>query len=52
MSRMCHLHGPDLMKLNDACIRLREAFQHPPYLVGSANERPDYRDVDRAPDSH
>lgn len=33
--------------LDDACcVVLRDAFGHPPYLVGSCMTRPDYRDVD------
>lgn len=44
--KICHLYGVDLMRLNDACIRIREAFSHPPYLVGSANTSTEYRDVD------
>ena len=32
--------------LNNACIPIAEAFGHHPYLVGSATERGDYRDVD------
>lgn len=43
--RRCHLTVADLMRLNDACIRVREAFGNA-YLVGSAGERADYRDVD------
>jgi hypothetical protein len=44
-ARKCHLVGADLMRLNDACMRVKEAFGNA-YLVGSAGERPDYRDVD------
>lgn len=32
--------------LDVACKPLVEAFGSPPYLVGSVNERPDFRDVD------
>ena len=32
--------------LDHACGPIREAFQSAPYLVGSATERADYRDVD------
>ncbi len=32
--------------LDLACSRLREAFNRPPYLVGSVQERADWRDVD------
>lgn len=44
--RRCHLTGAELMRLNDACIRITEAFGDPPYLVGSVGERSDFRDVD------
>lgn len=44
--KVCYLSGVDLMRLNDACIRIREAFGDPPYLVGSVNDKPDFRDVD------
>ena len=33
-------------RLDSACRPIRDAFGTPPYLVGSVNERPDYRDVD------
>jgi hypothetical protein len=35
-----------LTLLNNACIPIVEAFGHHPYLVGSARQRPDWRDVD------
>lgn len=44
--KVCYLSGVDLMRLNDACARIREAFGHHPYLVGSVNEGPGWRDVD------
>lgn len=44
--RKCHLTGAELMRLNDACIRIYEAFGHSPYLVGSSGQRAGYRDVD------
>lgn len=37
----------ELVRLNDACIRVRSGLPgHGPYLVGSASEGGDYRDVD------
>ena len=44
--KFCYLSGVDLMRLNDACFRITEAFGEPPYLVGSVNENPEFRDVD------
>ena len=41
-----YLSPPDFHRLNWACVPIREAFGDPPYLVGSALTRPDYRDVD------
>jgi hypothetical protein len=32
--------------LNDACIPVNEAFDSPPYLVGSATQDAEFRDVD------
>lgn len=34
------------MRLNDACIRIREAFGDDPWLVGSATYNDNWRDVD------
>jgi hypothetical protein len=45
-SRKSHLTTAQFAILNDACISVTEAFDSHPYLVGSATERPDYRDVD------
>jgi hypothetical protein len=45
-SRKSHLTTAQFAILNDACIPVTEAFGSPPYLVGSATEKPDYRDVD------
>jgi len=39
------LHLPDEMRLNQACVNLGKAWATP-YLVGSAMQRPDWRDVD------
>ena len=36
----------DFERLEDWCRLVRVAFGAPPYLVGSALSRPDYRDVD------
>lgn len=46
MARATFLSPPDLFRLDWACRPLRIAFDTPPYLVGSALERPDYRDID------
>lgn len=46
MARKSHLTTAQFAILNDACIPLVEAFDSMPYLVGSATERADYRDVD------
>lgn len=45
--RKCQLTTRELASLNLACVPLREAFGHPPYLVGSVEQGDrDYRDVD------
>lgn len=46
MSRKSHLTTAQFAILNDACIPIREAFGPWLFLVGSATERPDFRDVD------
>ena len=46
MRRANFLPAPQAFNLNMACHIVFEAFGHPPYLVGSAVERRDYRDVD------
>jgi hypothetical protein len=46
MSRATYLSPPDLFRLDWACRPIRLAFDTPPYLVGSALERTDYRDID------
>lgn len=44
--KVCYLTGAELMRLNDACIRIHQAFGLSPYLVGSATRESTYRDVD------
>lgn len=46
MTRATFLSPPDLYRLDWSCRPIRLAFDTPPYLVGSALERPDYRDID------
>jgi len=46
MTRATYLSPPDLYRLDWACRPIRLAFNTPPYLVGSALERSDYRDID------
>lgn len=41
-----YLSPPDLHRLDWACRPVRDAFGEPPYLVGSALTRPDFRDID------
>lgn len=41
-----YLSVPDFHRLNWACRPITEAFGNPPYLVGSALTRPDFRDID------
>lgn len=41
-----YLSPPDLHRLDWACVPIRRAFGAPPYLVGSALTRPDFRDID------
>ena len=45
-SQKSHLTTGQFAMLNDACIPITEAFGSPPYLVGSATEHAEYRDVD------
>ena len=40
-----YLPAPVYRDLDRACVQIRQAFGTP-YLVGSATQRPDYRDVD------
>lgn len=42
----CYLSTLELHELDEACRPIYKAFGSHPYLVGSASERPDYRDVD------
>lgn len=45
--KFCYVGVPAIFKLHMACKHLRSAFpSHGCYLVGSATERPDWRDVD------
>jgi hypothetical protein len=41
-----YLSPPDFHRLNWACRPITEAFGTPPYLVGSALTRMDFRDID------
>jgi len=41
-----YLTRPQIWALDEACKAITEAFQEPPYLVGSVMQRPDFRDVD------
>jgi hypothetical protein len=42
----CYLSTLELHELDEACRPFLAAFGEHPYLVGSANQRPDFRDVD------
>lgn len=42
----CYLSTLELHELDEACKPFLDAFGENPYLVGSANQRPDFRDVD------
>lgn len=44
--RVCYLTVPEFFRLDWCCRGLLDAFGHPPFLVGSVMDRPDYRDVD------
>ncbi len=46
MTRASYLIQSDFDRLEDWCRMVRVIFGVPPYLVGSATERADYRDVD------
>lgn len=46
MSRSCHLSTLELHELDEACAPFLAAFGEHPYLVGSASNRSDFRDVD------
>jgi len=41
-----YLTVPEAYRLSTACVALCEIYGRPPYLVGSALTRRDYRDVD------
>ncbi len=45
-ARHSYLSTAELARLNHACLPVAEAFPMSVYLVGSATERPDFRDVD------
>lgn len=45
-NRHTWLTVPEMHRLSTACVSLCEVYGRPPYLVGSATERRDYRDVD------
>lgn len=49
--KACYVGAPAIFKLEEECKKINEAFKTPSglgqcYLVGSALERPDWRDVD------
>ena len=46
MKRANFIGAPEMFNLNHACQALTEAFGYHLYLVGSAIERRDFRDVD------
>lgn len=46
MSRATHLTTLEIHELDEACRTFLDAFGETPYLVGSALERGDFRDVD------
>lgn len=46
MAKSCYLTTAQLADLELAAVPIKDAFGHPPYLVGSANDRKSYRDVD------
>lgn len=46
MSRSTHLLLTDFERVEEWCRGVRILFGQPPYLVGSAISRPDYRDID------
>jgi hypothetical protein len=45
-SKSCYLSALELHELDEACKPFLSAFGSRPYLVGSASQRPDFRDVD------
>jgi hypothetical protein len=44
--RVSYLLLTDFERVEEWCRGIRILFGQPPYMVGSANERPDYRDID------
>ena len=44
--RASYLSPPDFHRLDWACRPIYVAYGTPPYLVGSAETRPDFRDID------
>lgn len=44
--RSTHLLLSDFERVEEWCRGIRILFGHPPYMVGSALTRPDYRDID------
>ena len=44
--KACYLSTLELHELDEACAPFLSAFGEHPYLVGSASQRPDFRDVD------
>lgn len=46
MNRANYIGAPEMFNLNHACRSIAEAFDEIPYLVGSALEKRDFRDVD------
>lgn len=45
-TRLCWIGAPAVFLLEQSCFLLFRAFGEMPYLVGSATQRRDYRDVD------
>ena len=46
MAKGCYLSTLELHELDEACRPFVQAFGQYPYLVGSASQGPDFRDVD------
>jgi hypothetical protein len=46
VSRSSYLGPAEIFRLDLACKPIVDAFGRPPYLVGSVNDRADFRDVD------
>lgn len=44
--KVCYIGAPEIFSLDQALIIVEQALGETPYLVGSAVERPDFRDVD------